>query len=100
MKKKKINRDLISLAVSTLLTVAVWIGFDVYRALTRYTLPEILDQQMQPLDPKLNQEIINQLKERFRISEEELGQLEELEPVAEANETTPSANPSGQPGEE
>ncbi len=100
MKKKKINRDLISLAVSTLLTVAVWIGFDVYRALTRYTLPEILDQQMQPLDPKLNQEVINQLKERLRISEEELGRLEELGPVAEANETTSSANPSGQPGKE
>ena len=73
MKKNK--QDLLTFSILTLITVLTWIGFDVYQALTRYTIPEILDKQIQPLNPKLNQETINQLKERLQISEEELTQL-------------------------
>jgi len=73
MKKKK--QDFLVFSILTLITVLTWIGFDVYQALTSYTIPEILDKQIQPLNSKLDQETINQLKERLQINEEELTQI-------------------------
>ena len=91
MKKNK--QDLLTFSILTLITVLTWIGFDVYQALTRYTIPEVLDKQIQSLNPKLDQETINQLKKRLQISEEELTQLPtpQIEPESTESAETTSA---------
>ncbi len=98
---KKANRDLVVLSVLTLITVLTWIAFDVYMALTKTTLPEVLEEQMKSLEPKINKTKIEKLKERMSISEEELerviisGLTHEATPAAEIAESTTSATPSG-----
>lgn len=98
MKQQKISRDLLNLAVLTLITALTWVTFDVYRALTNYTIPEVLEEQMLPLNPKLDQEKINRLKERLRTPEEELANIPAPEPPepTEDLESTESATISGE----
>jgi len=100
--KGKINRDLFYVSILTLLTVLTWIAFDVYQALTQYTLPKVLQEQMRPLTPKINQAKIKKLEERMSIPEEELEKMVVV-PVKQATqegepveiESTQSATLSG-----
>ena len=101
MRKSKINRDIFVLSILTLITVLTWIAFDVYQALTRTTIPEVIQEQMKPLEPKIDKTKIERLQERLSISEEELEKIiihkiEETTPVLEISESTESATPSGE----
>lgn len=98
--KKKIDRDILILSILTLTTVLTWIAFDVYKALTKYTIPQVLEEQMQSFNPKIDRAKIEKLKERLTIPEEELEkiplfQLEVATPPAEVPKTTESASPTG-----
>ena len=90
--KRIFNRDFLVLSILTLIAVLTWIVYGVYQALTKYTLPEILEQQMRPLNPKIEKLKIKELQKRLRISEEE---LKEISLPTETIETTQSATPSG-----
>ena len=97
---KKKNRDILVLSILTLITVLTWIAFDVYKALTKTTIPKVLEEQMRPLEPRIDRAKIEKLKERLSISEEELekiaiSKIEEATPAAEMPESTESATPSG-----
>ena len=99
--KKKTNRDALILSILTFITVLTWIAFDVYKALTKHTLPKILEEQMRPLEPRIDRLKIEKLKERLTISEEELEKisvpvLEEVSSAVEISEATESATPSGE----
>lgn len=63
MKKKYISRDVLTLSVCTLITILAWIGFDVYRILSREKQPYVPANQLVPLNPKIDEEIINQLSQ-------------------------------------
>lgn len=101
---QKLNRDLFNLSIMTLITVLTWAGFDVYRAFHQTEIPQVLEQQIQPLDPQLEKEVLANLKERDFISKEEaksnlpLPVLEESELIKEelleSQGTTESASPS------
>lgn len=93
MKKRKINRDILVLSVLTLITVLIWIAYDVYQALTKYTLPKVLEEQMKPLEPEIERTKIEKLKKRLSIPEEELEKIPLPEITPEATE---SATPSGE----
>lgn len=98
--KKKIDRDILFLSILTLITVLTWIAFDVYKALTKYTIPHVLEEQMQSFNPKIDRAKIEKLKERLTIPEEELEKItffpvEVATPTVEMPETTESASPSG-----
>jgi len=90
--KRIFNRDFLVLSILTLIAVLTWIVYGGYQALTKYTLPEILEQQMRPLNPKIEKLKIKELQKRLRISEEE---LKEISLPTETIETTQSATPSG-----
>lgn len=64
MRKKGIDRDLIIVLTSTLITLATWVGFEVYWAYTKVTIPEVLQKHLQPLDPTLNTQVLDQLEQR------------------------------------
>ena len=61
MKRKYVSRDILILSLCTLITVLVWIGFDVYRILTKEEEPYVPTSQLIPLNPKVDQEIIDQI---------------------------------------
>lgn len=101
MRKRKVNRDIAILSVLTLITVLTWIVFDVYKALHETTLPKILQEQMKPLEPRIDKKKIEKLKERLVISEKELEKIvipevEEIASFVETPESTESATPSGE----
>lgn len=68
---QKLNRDLFNLSIMTLITVLTWAGFDVYRAFHQVEIPQVLERQIQPLNPQLDQEVFANLRERDFISKEE-----------------------------
>ncbi len=66
MYKKGIDRDLVIVLISTLITLASWVGFEVYRAYTRVEIPEVLQRHLQPLDANLNTQVLDQLEQRAK----------------------------------
>lgn len=99
--KEKRNKDVLVLAVLTLIAVLTWITYDVYQILTRTTIPEVLEEQMKSLQPRIDRARIEEIKKRLIISEEELENIsvpliEEEEVVIETPESTESATPSGE----
>ena len=64
MPKKGIDHDLIIVLISTLITLTTWVGFEVYRAYTQVQIPEILQKHLQPLDPTLNTQVLEQLNQK------------------------------------
>ena len=99
--KKKTNREALILSILTFITVLTWIAFDVYKALTKYNLPKILEEQMRPLEPRIDRLKIENLKKRLTITEEELGKIkvptvEEVIPseISEATESGTSNVPA------
>ena len=64
MRKKGIDHDLIIMLTSTLIILATWVGFEVYRAYTKVTIPEVLQKHLLPLNPTLNTQVLDQLEQR------------------------------------
>lgn len=72
MKKQTIGKDLLILSILTTISVAVWIAVDIYKALYKSDIPQVLKIQMEPLNPKLDTIILEQLESRkfFDLKEE------------------------------
>jgi arsenate reductase-like glutaredoxin family protein len=75
MKKIQLGKDALILSILTLITVLTWIGFELYQALTKTEIPKVLQKQTTPLNPKLDEKVIENLKSRKTISEEELNKI-------------------------
>jgi hypothetical protein len=65
MKKRRIDRDIVLLLISTLITLVSWVGFEVYRAYTKPRIPEILQHHLEPFDPVLDKTVLDQLENRL-----------------------------------
>lgn len=113
MSEKKIfSSNTLVIGVFTLLAVGSWVAFDVYRGLTKSTIPKVLQEQIKPLKTEFDEELINNLKGRRQFSDEYLSTVEskaleekeepesavELELIKEEGETTESvqASPSAE----
>ncbi len=72
MPKKLLSRDLLVLSILSVITVFTWIGFEVYRALTKTEIPIVLQRQIQPLNPVIQKEVLDSLRARRSFSVEEL----------------------------
>lgn len=64
MKQKNQTPFLVKFAVLTLITAAVWIGFDVYRAFTEKPEPSVSAEILAPVDPKLDPDLLDKLTNR------------------------------------
>lgn len=58
----KLGKDALILAVMTLITIITWLAFDIYRTSRKTTIAETTKEQMRVLEPKINKEIINSLR--------------------------------------
>lgn len=97
MKKLQFGKDALILSIMTLITVLIWIGFDVYRALTKTEIPQILQKQIAPLNPQIDRETIEKIKTKETISEEELERIP-TPAIIPSPEATPAseATPGGE----
>ncbi len=64
MKKRKISRDVLILAILTLITVLTWIGLDIHRIFFKEETVNVPKEQLEPLNPELDQEVINQISKK------------------------------------
>ena len=62
MKKRGIDKDIVVLLISTLLTVASWVGFEVYRAYSKVSVSPEVEKHLQSIDPTLNPHVFDSLE--------------------------------------
>lgn len=72
MKKFQLGKDILSLIVFTLITVLTWVGFEVWISATKSTIPKTTKEQMTALNPNISREVIESLKIKVSLPEEEL----------------------------
>lgn len=61
MKMTKISADIRNLSILTLITVAVWIGYEVYGIYHDPSIPEDYQKLVQPIEIKLDTEFLRSL---------------------------------------
>jgi hypothetical protein len=62
MRKRRISKDVVILLTSTVVTLASWIGFEVYRAYIQITIEPQVEKHLQQIDPSLNTELFSKLE--------------------------------------
>lgn len=59
------EKEVLFLAVATLITASAWVVFDAYHAYTTSTIPKALEEIALPITPKIDTKIIQDLKVRY-----------------------------------
>lgn len=101
MKKKTGKPPIVKLLMFTAFTILVWIGFEVYRALTLESDPIVGPEILAPINPTLDQTTLHTLPQRLFLDDSAIGDtiilsrpssttntVEEPEPVPNENEET------------
>lgn len=63
MKKRGVDKDIVILLISTLITVTSWIGFEVYRAYVKVNTTAEVEKSLQQVNPVLNRELFGKLRD-------------------------------------
>lgn len=58
------SKDIIIILGLTLVVVVGWISADVYKALTETEAPVVTQEMLQPIDPELDLEVLEDLRSR------------------------------------
>lgn len=91
------KNQLLIILVLLLITVVVWIGGNVYHNLNKSTISEATSQEIIPIDPTFNTQIIEKLKKRVRVNPNfELVNVPTSAPSKESV-SSPSSNLSTKP---
>ena len=69
-KDKFFSSNSLIIGIFTLLAVGSWVAFDVYRGLTKSTVPDVLQEQIRPLETEFDEENINNLRNRRQFSDQ------------------------------
>jgi len=72
IKKFQLGKDILSLIIFTLITVLTWVSFEVWVSATKSTIPKATKEQMTALNPNISREVLESLKKKISLSEEEL----------------------------
>lgn len=81
MDEYKFGKNMLILSIMTLITVIVWIGYEVYHAYTQTTVPKIIKELIKPLSPNIDEVTIEDIKKKYQIPGEELNVV--TQPAAE-----------------
>lgn len=90
----KFGKNILVLSIMTLITVIVWVGYEVYHTYTQTTVPRIIKELIKPLSPSIDEAAIEDIKGKYQIPEEELNII--TQPIIEL-ETEEEATPSQTP---
>jgi len=52
------SKEWVTLLIIALITVFTWIGYEVHRIQTTTTITTVLEEQLEPLNPELDQEAL------------------------------------------
>jgi hypothetical protein len=63
VRKKGIDRDIMVLLISTLITLASWVGFEVYRAYVKVVVPTEVEKHLEIINPTLNKDVFIKLEQ-------------------------------------
>lgn len=94
----RIKKDLLRLAVFSLITVVIWLGLVIQRTLTRSLIKPDVKKQLEPLTASLALDTMDQVNQRLKtpaIDWSSLGQaapgfvVEEASPSSELNVSQP-----------
>lgn len=67
-KKLVFKSNIYKLTVISFVTVAIWIGLEIYRSYQTKELPTTIKAQISPLDPNLDTQLIDSLSRRKTIT--------------------------------
>jgi hypothetical protein len=70
MKKRRIDKDIVVLLISTLITIATWVGLEVYRAYVKVGVAGEVEKHLSVIDPTLDAKVFEELE---RIKNEQPG---------------------------
>lgn len=92
MKSEKKLPVVVTLLILTLITVIFWISFGIYRSFTNEPESTVSEETLLPLNPILDTETINEIKERKYVENitESFIQIDETESTTEIPDTSPS----------
>lgn len=62
MKKRGIDREVVVLLISTLITIASWVGFEVYRAYVKVKVPADVEKHLEQINPNLKTDVFTELE--------------------------------------
>lgn len=57
--------NVIALMILTLVTLLIWLTFNVYRTFTSETPPAVPEEVILPIDPRLDTTVINEMETRL-----------------------------------
>lgn len=66
MRRKRLDRGIVLLLISTLVTLAIWVGLEIYWAYTRVSLPEGVETYLTPLTPSFDVKVLDKLEKRLQ----------------------------------
>jgi hypothetical protein len=87
MKRSRLSRDILIILILTVITIFLWIGLEVVHILQNKDVPKVLQEQLEPLDPKIDTEVLNNLSAKNNYTKEDL-------PVNQKEILTPTPSPS------
>jgi len=107
MNRKKPLPTIVILAILTAITTLLWVGFEVYRSLTKEPADSVPPEITAELSPSLDLDTLSKVTQRIYLEDNEIGEIEIInsdtltqapeEVVEEAiNEGVPEATPSGE----
>ena len=56
------NKNFVTILLLTLITISVWIAFQIFKVATSSTIPQPTQEQLQELNPELDRGVIEDLK--------------------------------------
>ena len=86
IEKNLKTQPIVKLLIFTLITICCWIGFDIWRALSKKGAPDLNEDIIKTFNPNLDTKTIEELKNRFSPTEEDLRKIPE-------GQASPSASP-------
>ncbi len=92
----RLKRDLLRLAVFSLITVVIWLGLVTYHALTKSQVKPDVKKQLTPLTSSLELDTMNQVSQRLKAPAIDWDSLGQTVPLVVLEEATQSASVSGQ----
>jgi hypothetical protein len=100
-QRERLQRQLLELSIITLITVVIWIGYEVYNTLTSPVDTNVSARELRVIPPPLKSEQFESLRDRLVIDEETLnnfsvssGGLLQVTPTPVPVPATPSSQAS------
>lgn len=78
MKRKQLSRDILILVILSLITVFTWIALDIHRILFDEEGVYVPAEQLEALNPEIDQQTINQVSEAYLLEKGEYLPPEEV----------------------